>query len=342
MFENMCIFQLHVRVHVQENKNEHVASSCCALALSPSEVLKEVKVARMRAFKQMSAGYEMGMKECPNCKQIGLFVHDANQAKCVHPDHERICAELIAKADEEAASAARRAKEPTKRGCSTCGCWAMMVPGCFRPAKDVDEDKAPHRCERHACLDPEKMEIACGGRCDGCMQVTCRRCDRCKCYQSEYSISRCKDCLKLHEEEPDIFPLHPAFPPDNTCQLLKCGVCKKLEKFRTNKAEQLRREERQKVLQHAKMPTNKRQKERIILHLRKWKAECARDNLRTKPPSKDAARRLASVKADAGYCGNMAAWKYLAKKFFQRQKEVNRKYDKDSLDQYLNIPDKYK
>ena len=120
MFENMCIFQLHVRVHVQENKNEHVASSCCALALSPSEVLKEVKVARMRAFKQMSAGYEMGMKECPNCKQIGLFVHDANQAKCVHPDHERICAELIAKADEEAASAARRAKEPTKRGCSTC------------------------------------------------------------------------------------------------------------------------------------------------------------------------------------------------------------------------------
>ena len=114
----MCACVLCVYM-CQQSKNEHVAASCCALALPTSEVLKEVKVARKKAFEQASAGYETGMKSCPNCKQLGLFVHDGPQAKCVHPDHDKICAEQIKLADEEAEAAARLANAPVQTTCKT-------------------------------------------------------------------------------------------------------------------------------------------------------------------------------------------------------------------------------
>ena len=163
---------------VQKYLNEHVAHACCELVLPPLEVLKEVKALRKKAFDNNSSGYEMGMRECPNCKQLGLFVHDGNLAKCNHPDHDEICAEINKKADDEAREAARNASKPRKRKCLTCACSGWFKPGDFKPAEGEDP---PTRCDNHSCLSTSKLEISCEqGQCDGCLQVFCSKCDRCK------------------------------------------------------------------------------------------------------------------------------------------------------------------
>ena len=263
-------------------------SSCRALALPPALVLKEVKEQRLNAFKGKTAGFETGMRTCPNCNQLGLFVHDGDKAKCVHPDHQQICEAKHQKEKEEKAEADRLATAPRKTGCLTCGCWAMIRPNEFKPAEG--EDAGPHRCARHICLSAAKLEIACGGKCDGCMQVQCRRCDRCKCYKSSYSIRRCPDCTKLNHDNPNMFPLAPAFPP-RTTQLTICNICHVLQTQRANAAERKRRAERNSSAYYSMGFGDRRQEERIARHLRKWKAECIRDKLA--PNSKDASRRLA-------------------------------------------------
>lgn len=316
--------------------NEHVLTSCCELTLPISEVLKEVKVCRKKALDQKTAGFEMGMKECPNCKLKGLFVHDGNKAKCVHPDHDRICEDQHKRAAEEAAAAARIARTPRETKCKTCGCTAMIRPGQFRPAEEAEEP--PSRCARHVCLSASNMEIACGGQCDGCMQVTCSRCDRCRCYKSNYSFRRCDSCNKFHELKPAKYPLSPAFPPRST-DLLLCNICDKLEKKRSRDAEEERKRIRNESAYKGMGFGGRRQEEKISRHLRKWRAECIRDNL--EPNSKEASQRLTVAKGCAGFYGNQAAWKYLSKKFFQRKKESQREYLEENLEEYINIPLKY-
>ena len=120
----LCLFVLIVQKYL----SEHVAISCFELVLPPSEVLREVKTLRKNAFQNNLPGYEMGMKECPNCKQLGLFVHDGNLAQCVHPDHDKICAEINKKADDEAREAARNAAKPRERKCLTCACSGWFKP----------------------------------------------------------------------------------------------------------------------------------------------------------------------------------------------------------------------
>ena len=44
-------------------------------------MLKEVKAQRRAAFERETLGYELGMKACPNCEQLGLFVHDGVRVK---------------------------------------------------------------------------------------------------------------------------------------------------------------------------------------------------------------------------------------------------------------------
>ena len=355
-----CVF-----VCLQQNKNEYVHASCHALTLPPSEVLKQLKDQRRVAFDSQSVGYEMGMQECPNCGKLGLFVHDGKQAKCVHPEHDRICAEKNKKAAEEAAAAKRLATEARKTKCQTCGCWAMIRPGDYKPEEGAEE--RPHRCDRHKCLKAENMEIACGGQCDGCMQVVCTRCDRCKCYQSGYSSRRCDECMKLHSKDREKYPLQPAFP-SSRAKLVICNICTLLASDRTRNAEKARRDERNaSAYRYVRMHVcecrsvvcvcahyfiayvlilyrdlgygNRRQEERITLHLRKWRALCTRDNL--KPNSKEASRLLSSLKGCAGYFGNEASWKYLSKKFFMRKAEKNRVYNTENLDEYINIPKKF-
>ena len=220
-----------------------MASSCCALVLSPSEVFKEVKDFRKKAFDSKSLGYEMGMQQCPNCKQMGLFVHDGMLARCVHPEHESICAANNKELAEEAAAAKRLAEEPRWRKCTTCACKAMIAPGEFRPA-DGDERS---RCDNHQCLDKDNIEIAVDGQCDGCMQVSCARCDRCKCYRSDYSTGRCKSCKALNLENSGLYPLTPAFPENNKRKLVICNMCVTLERQRTGIAEEARKQKAQTI-----------------------------------------------------------------------------------------------
>ena len=247
-----CVFSVCFRVHMrmcvclQQNKNEYVHASCCAIALPPSEVLNQVKEQRRIAFQRQSVGYELGMQECPNCGKLGLFVHDGKKAKCVHPEHDRIMEEKNKKKAEEEETAKRLATEPRQTKCQTCGCWAMIRPGDCKPEEGAE--KQPHRCERHKCLKAENMEIGSGGQCDGCIQIACTRCDRCKCYKSAYSLRRCDDCMALHsksEENRTKYPLQPAFP-DSNAKLPLCNICTLLSKVRTNEAESARREERNK------------------------------------------------------------------------------------------------
>ena len=47
------------------------------------------------------------------------------------------------------------------------------------------------------------------------------------------------------------------------------------------------------------------------------------------------------MKGPAGYYGNEASWKYVAKKFFMRKAEKHRAYDTENLDEYINIPNKF-
>ena len=161
-----------------------------------------------------------------------------------------------------------------------------------------------------------------------------------RCYRSTYSIRRCDDCLILHKKNPGIFALAPAFPP-STRELLLCNICKILGSGRTGAAEEKRRIARQKsAYKQVESGMSKRQKEKVARHIRKWRAECVRDNLDYN--SKEASRRLSCVKSQASYYGNQVAWHYYVKKFGQRKLEKNRDYNRNELDQYLNIPEKYK
>ena len=173
----IVLLPLRNRAFKQKSRNEHVAMSCCALTLSETSVAKVVKEQRKTAFKDKMPGYQLGMKECPNCGEKGLFVHDGSSAKCVHPKHEMICEALKKKKEEEERDAELAASAPRTRKCSTCACYGIFKPGEFKPTPG---EKVPVRCKRHICLSADKMEIACGGQCDGCMQVFCSRCDRCK------------------------------------------------------------------------------------------------------------------------------------------------------------------
>ena len=140
----------------------------------------------------------------------------------------------------------------------------------------------------------------------------------CRCYKSSYSFRRCDECRAIHAKKPQLYPLTPAcdaFPPRDT-RLLLCNICKINSAFRTKKAEQTRRENRRKSSHKICNQMTDRQMEKVARHLRKWRAECVRDNL--DPNSKEASRRLSSAKGQASYCGNLAAWHYLEKRFFAR------------------------
>ena len=138
----------------------------------------------------------------------------------------------------------------------------------------------------------------------------------CRCYRSSYSFRRCDKCLAKHKQEPDEYPLTPAFPSRDTQQLVICNICKIQEVGRSNEAERKRRKKRRESACKLSNQMNARQMEKCARHLRKWRAECVRDNL--DPNSKEASRRLSSVKAQSSYYGNQTAWHYFAKLFFKR------------------------
>ena len=248
-------------MHAQVSKNEYVSASCCMLAISAPTVLKLVKEKRKQAFESRTPGFEMGMKECPNCGQMGLFVHDGNLAKCVHPDHDSICEAINQKKKEEAEQAERNRTKTRDRKCTRCACRGMFRPGEFKLTDDAE--KAPSRCARHICLSVDNMEIACGGQCDGCMQVFCTRCHRCKCYKyvtnprihsltytatyspahilrCSYSTRRCPSCVEAHTNWdtdapipcPPLYPLSMAFPSSKE-KLVLCNICRAKRVLRT-------------------------------------------------------------------------------------------------------------
>lgn len=225
--------------------NEHVAASCRMLTVSEATVLKVVKTQRKQAFEQKKPGYEKGMRKCPNCDQLGLFVHDGNLAKCVNPEHENICAVINKKAQEEAEAAERNRTKPRQRKCTTCACSGMFKPDEFKLAANVEnlpesEFKSPKRCSRHVCLAVDKMEITPGAQCDGCMQVFCTRCYRCKCYRSAYSTRRCDSCVNAHAtwdpespmKCPPLYPLTEAFTATKE-KLTICNICRAKRQCRT-------------------------------------------------------------------------------------------------------------
>ena len=284
----------------------------------------------------------MAMKPCPNCNKLGLFVHDGSLAKCVHPDHDSICAAINAEKEREAAEAKRLATMPSKTKCTSCACYAWIRPGQFTPAEDFTPDNdgpISVRCELHRCLAAGNMEIGIGGQCDGCMKVFCTKCDRCKCYRSTYSVGRCKHCLDLHRKNPSRYPLQPAFPDSNNT-LVVCNICQVNERKRGQDAEKKRVAKRKAAVYFKINEGGPRVEKRIKLYLRKWKAECVRDNL--EPRGKEASQRLSLIKGFAGYYASMVSWKRLAINFFKTESEKNRVYDKDSIEGYINIPIKFR
>ena len=212
------------------------------LTVPHASVLKMVKIQRRQAFDEKTPGFEKGMKKCPNCDELGLFVHDGSLAKCVHPEHDDICAARLRLQAEEDEEAERNRTKPRKRTCTTCACYGMFKPGHFRLFDGAE--KAPKRCDRHKCLSPEKMEISCGdrGQCDACMQIFCFKCHRCKCYKSSYTTRRCDRCVEAHDTwDPDaeikcppLYPLSQAFTATNE-KLITCNICRAKRTLRTNK-----------------------------------------------------------------------------------------------------------
>ena len=137
----------------------------------------------------------------------------------------------------------------------------------------------------------------------------------CRCYRSSYSFRRCDDCLDLHRKKPQLYPLTPAFPSRDT-HLVLCNICKVKEGHRSKDAERKRRAKRRKSACKFSNQMNDRQMEKVARQLRKWRAECVRDNLDRN--SKEGSARLSSVKAQASYYGSQTAWHYFTKLFFKR------------------------
>ena len=54
------------------------------------EVAREIKRQREREFKNKDEGYEQGMRQCPDCKQCGFFLHDGPTKRCRHAQHNEI------------------------------------------------------------------------------------------------------------------------------------------------------------------------------------------------------------------------------------------------------------
>ena len=78
----------------------------------------------------------------------------------------------------------------------------------------------------------------------------------------------------------------------------------------------------------------------IKLYLRKWRAECVRDNVDFR--SKEGSRRLAVAKGLAGYYGNLVSWQRVEKNFRRSKEESSREYTIDNVNDYIHIPKKYK
>ena len=75
--------------------------------------------------------------------------------------------------------------------------------------------------------------------------------------------------MVLHDEEPEIFPLTPAFPPSNR-ELVLCNICKILERRRADAAEQKRKQKlKESAYKQVESGMTSRQKEKVVRHLRK-------------------------------------------------------------------------